>query len=434
MPKSRSIRTSYPRQVAEIVRQPPAPRKTSPANTTYQLPSSTELIDTVNGIAAYARAVADVNREDRLFPADPLVYYTNALSVAYGAAGVVYALHKIDGEVPRHITAWILSRSVTAEDYPPGLYMGSAGIAWTLWEIGLEEVALQMVRAADDHPLLWDVADVFYGASGYGLACLRFYLATKDQEWLDRAVQIGERLLRSKVDADYGSCWPDKEGVVWLGYARGSSGIALYLLYLSLVTRDRRFLDEGERALAFDLAQTCATEEGHSSIPRGVIGSLEEVHIPYWLDGSAGVATALIRFWSCTKEPRYLDALELLAPDTFRKYTVFPGLFRGLSGLGNFLLDAYNFTGNERYLREAYRTASGAVLFGIRRPNGIAFPGEQLYRISTDFGTGSSGVALFLHRLVHADRRLGNFNFVLDQLLQGGPLEANGRPTVDLLR
>ena len=29
-------------------------------------------------------------------------------------------------------------------------------------------------------------------------------------------------------------------------------------------------------------------------------------------------------------------------------------------------------------------------------------PGEQLLRISTDFGTGATGIGLYLHRLAHA--------------------------------
>ncbi len=381
--------------------------------------SRMDLLRAVRNIASYILASADLQREDRLFPADPLVFYTNPLSVAHGALGVVYALHKVGGEVPKPILSWILSRSVNAEDYPPGLYIGSAGIAWALWEIGLEEVALQTVRAADNHPLLWDVADVYYGAAGYGLVCLRIYLGTREQQWLDRAVQVGEWLLRSKIDADTGNCWPDKEGMVWLGYARGASGIALYLLYLSLATGDDRFLRGGEQALAFDLAQARITEEGHPSIPRGTVGAFEDVLTHYWLDGSAGVATALVRFWASTKNRSYLNALNDLAPDTFRKYTVFPSLFRGLSGLGNFLLDACALTGEERYLRHAHRAAGGVMLFGVERPDGLAFPGEQLYRISTDFATGSAGVALFLHRLAHADRRAGNFNFTLDQLISG---------------
>jgi rhamnogalacturonyl hydrolase YesR len=405
-----------PRQVVEVIQQ--SPPWCAGASTSLP-PSKSELLTTVGDITNYIRGSTSLDREDRLFPADPAVFFTNPLSVAYGAAGVAYALSRLEGNVPKPALFWMLSRPVTPDRYPPGLYVGSAGIAWALWEIGLEEVALQTLRTADNHPLLKANADVFYGAAGTGLTYLRFYLGTKDQEWLDRAVQLGEWLLHSKVEVDnQGCCWPDQDGQVWLSYARGASGIALYLLYLSLVTGDKRFLDTGECALAFDLAHAYTTEEGHLSIPRGTVDAFENVITHYWLDGSAGVATALLRFWASTKNSVYLDTLNRLAPDTFRKITVFPSLFRGLSGLGNFLLDAYDFTGEERYLHEAYRAASGVNLFQIQQSNGVAFPGEQLLRISTDFGTGSAGIALFLHRLAHADQHIGNFNFTLDHLLQ----------------
>jgi hypothetical protein len=40
------------------------------------------------------------------------------------------------------------------------------------------------------------------------------------------------------------------------------------------------------------------------------------------------------------------------------------------------------------------------MLFAIEKPSGIVFPGEELIRVSTDFGTGSAGTGLFLHRLL----------------------------------
>lgn len=72
-------------------------------------------------------------------------------------------------------------------------------------------------------------------------------------------------------------------------------------------------------------------------------------------------------------------------------------------------------------------TSSGIPCSGIRRCRartlsilrtyGIAFPGEQLLRISTDFGTGAAGIGLYLHRLAHAGS-VGNPNFFVDALLR----------------
>jgi tRNA A-37 threonylcarbamoyl transferase component Bud32 len=399
----------------EIMQRVPVYEAATSTNRATCALSKEELRTTIEGVTAYIRASADTRRNDRLFPADPMVFITNPLSVAYGAMGVAYALARIDGEVPGLLRSWLHAHPVHPSHYPPGLYVGAAGIAWTLWEIGMEDIALQTLRAFDHHPLLWDVANILYGSSGYGMTCLRFYLATRDQTWLDKAIQVGEWLLHSKSEDTRGCYWPEKEGETRLGYARGASGIALYLLYLSLVTEEEQFLETGKRALAFDLSYLRDLEEECLGVPRGTVGSFENVCTQYWINGSAGVATALVRFWAYTGDSEYLPVLKHLSLDTCRKYTAFPGLFQGLSGLGNFLLDAYEFTGKERYLQQAYQAANSVLLYKLQRPGGIAFPGEQLFRISTDFATGSAGIALFLHRLMHADKPVGNFNFTLDQ-------------------
>jgi serine/threonine protein kinase len=408
-----------PHQVAEIIQQTPTQ---SSSSLVYEKILRDDLQSTVRLATDYIRNNANFTRRDRLFPADPLVFYTNPLSVAYGAAGIIYALAKIDGNVPDAMISWMLSHPIHPDYYPPGLYIGSAGIAWVLWEVGLHDVAIQTLREAGKHGLLWEAADVFYGAAGYGLACLRFYLNTKDDEWLDQAIHIGDRLLATKVDAVNGGCyWRDKDGKVWLGYTRGASGIALFLLYLSLATGKPQYIEVGHRALGFDLAYSRETEAGHLSIPRGTIDSFENVLTHYWLDGSAGVASVLVRYLASTKVTEYRDFYDRLAPDTFRKFVAFPNLFRGLAGLGNFLLDAYAFTGDASFLDEAYHVASGVMLFRINRHGDIAFPGEQLYRISNDFGTGGAGIVLFLNRLAHEDQQLGDFNFTLDQLITSRP-------------
>jgi hypothetical protein len=408
-----SLRPS-PRHLSNEIRRAPhwqAPTESVSAG------ADKDLRTTITAAMNYCRASAALERTDRLFPADANVFLTNPLSVAYGATGVAYALHQIEGEVPKPVLAWILSRSIAQEDYPPGLYLGLAGIAWLFWELGLGEVALQVHRIADDHPLLWSTADLFYGAAGYGLSCLFLHDVTGEQALLDRAAQVGDLLDRSRVRDVRGCRWPDDNGEVYLGYARGGSGIALFLLYLHAVTGEERFMRLGEEALAFDLTHAYPTAEGNLGVLRGAIGSLENAFSHCWFDGSAGVATVVARYWAKTKNPEYYEILQRLAPDTFRRISTSPSLFRGLAGLGNFLLDAFAFTGEEGYLREAHRAAEGVMMFRVQRPSGTAFPGDPLRRLSTDFATGSAGIALFLHRLVSSEARIKNFNFTLDHLL-----------------
>ncbi len=382
--------------------------------------------DAVGGITRYLLGTADTSREDRLFPADLFVFETNPLSVAFGAMGVLYSLDHLTGGVPANLIDWVLRRRVTNEDYPPGLYLGQAGIAWVLNELGHNELAVRIMRTARQHPALWYLASNLHGAAGYGLACLKLWLRGAGDEFLTEACRIGEHLAASCVRDDRGARWPNENGSVYLGYAHGGSGIALFLLYLALATRDSVPLLLGRQALRFELAQGVWLDGEFAGFPAQLPGPsqppAEAAALScYWDAGSAGIGTVLVRYSSVASDAEDQSWLARLAADASRKYTAFPQLFRGLAGLGNFLLDVWLHTGDQEHLSAAWHVAEGILLFGIERDEGLAFPGDQARRESADFATGAAGVGLFLDRLLKAEReKAPNFNFVVDELLPFG--------------
>lgn len=133
-----------------------------------------------------------------------------------------------------------------------------------------------------------------------------------------------------------------------------------------------------------------------------------------------GILTTLLRYADVTGEDALRKHVERLLPDVRRKYTAFPQLFHGISGIGNALLDAYEFLGDPELLGDAERAAEAVLCSAVRRPEGIVFPGEQTLRESCDLATGSAGAALFLDRIRRAAPGLRtNRNFVLDDLLSG---------------
>jgi len=403
---------------------PNEPRLGEPAEKRLARERRTELhkkvADTVGGVTRYLVGTADLSRADRLFPGDITVFETNPLSVAHGAAGVLYALNRICGEVPQEFAAWMLRHSVTNDEYPPGLYLGQAGIAWVLAELNHMDLAIHIMRQARTHELLWSSPNVLYGASGYGLACLNFWSADAGHEFLDDAVRVGDWLVQSCVNDNHGVRWPNSDGTVRVGYALGASGIALFLLYLHLATGDPNYVKYGRRALDFELGQGGWVSGRFAGFPTEAVEEPERAPVlsPYWYVGTAGVGTALIRYLATypdTELERWRVQLEL---DASCKYAVFPQLFSGLAGIGNFQLDLWEYTGDERHLAEAWQVAEGVLLFAIERTEGIAFPGEQAMRESADLATGGAGVALFLDRLLRAEEGAGtSFNFVVDDLL-----------------
>lgn len=376
----------------------------------------------LDNIVTHLNGVAEYGRNDRLYPADPKVFLTNPLSLGYGAAGVAYALHKLTGSLPVAAIEWMLRHEIASTEYPPGLYVGTSGIAWSFLEIGMTEHAEKLFQSTFSDRLVYESPDLFHGLAGWGMTGLRFFHATGDEVYLERTKEAGKRLLASCKRAERGCYWTTSNECP-LGLAHGSSGIGLFLLYLYLATDDERYLEVGSQALDFDLAAAVHTKDGGLSWSE----SAESVSplYPYWRFGSAGVGIVTARFQRVMRSPRYQSILEQIFIDTDRKYAVFPGRFTGLAGLGEFLLDMHNLTGEQRFLSSALRVAEGIMHFRVER-NGTAFPGELLSRLCCDYGTGSAGIALFLNRLLGKQES----DFMLDGLFQCSPQEQAGRETV----
>ena len=361
--------------------------------------------------AKYMVQSATFQRRDRLFPSDPKVFATNPLSLAYGTCGAVYAIHKIKGEVPQEICEWILNEEITLEKYPPGLYVGMAGIAWTLLAIGQRERAEKMLAHSCTHPLLSRASDIYYGLAGWGIAQLKFYLECGTRVYLENAIRAGKELVNSRTVTDQGCRWGSHNDVKF-GFAHGSAGVSLFLLYLYLATKDELFLQVGQEALDFDLSH--GVKLGNSLLWPTHTGEDRSL-VPYWRYGSAGVGTVILRYYQVLGTERYRVLLDDIRQEMNRKHAIYPGRGFGLASLGELLLDmAYAGIEAEKSREMAAKVASGIVLFQLDKGDqGIAFPGADLWKISCDYFSGSAGIALFLHRLLHP----GPADFMLDELI-----------------
>ncbi|MBL8227788.1 MAG: lanthionine synthetase C family protein [Bryobacterales bacterium] len=338
---------------------------------------------------------ADYTRTDRLWPADPIVFQTNPLNVAYGACGTALFLHDVLGELPPRIREWLLARPVDASSYPPGLYSGIAGVAWTFAMMGLEERAGELFRLIPESPLAFKAYDMFNGASGWGLAALARYVETGDGWYLNLAGRAGDYLLANAQRDEHGAFWRDEDGIVRLGFGLGGSGIALFLLYLGKTSGETRYVSAAREAMDFEIAK--AQHRGGAMV-WGATPDIAE-HRPYWLRGGAGVASALIRFGATLHEQYYSGIAAKAARGCAAFFSVAPHLFEGLASMGETLLDMYQATGEQHYLDLARQKAEQIMLYRIDSRNGIAFPGRYLLRISNDYGMGSAGIGLYFHRL-----------------------------------
>ena len=267
------------------------------------------------------------------------------------------------------------------------------------------------MKATHGDERCFEGADLFYGAAGWGLASLKFFIATGNELYLDRARQAGQRLIATRRMETNRYYW-ERDGRVEYGLAHGASGIALFFLYLWLVTQQEEYLAAGRGALDFDLGH--GVETGNGGLSWADSPETPTRIKPYWQYGSAGIGTTVLRYYRVLGDSSLRRVLDGIFADTRdRKYAVNAGHFMGLAGIGHFTLDLFQALGDLEYRRSAELTAAGIALFAVSRAGGTAYPGEYLYRITCDYGTGGAGVATFLDRL-HSG---AGTPFALDELL-----------------
>lgn len=378
-----------------------------------------DLRQVISRMLAYIDSVASFERSDRLYPADPEVFETNPLSIAHGACGVAYVMHRVRGQVDAKVIDWIRAHHIRREGYSPGLYTGLSGVAWSLLEMGQEGDAVRILDMTHDHHLLWRSPELFNGASGWGMAQLKFHSTLGRPVYLENARRVGDFLLgnrRYDEESGRGCNWEGTSGLsASLGH--GAAGVALFLLYLHQATADERYLEAGREALDWVLDRAYINADGGMS---WIARESNKTYTPYWRWGSSGIGQVLLRYWHIGGEERYADAIDKIQIDCDRKYTIFPGYFFGISGIGELCMDLARFPRWEgQALASIRRILAGAMLFPFERDGGLAFPGESLSRISCDFGTGSAGIALVMNRYLERD----GASFMLDELLPGWSLE-----------
>ncbi len=366
------------------------------------MPERTRIEATVDRIASYILHAADYSRRDRLWPAHYSVFSTNPLSVAYGACGNAEFLRRAFGEVPEEVVEWILDQPITVHDYAPGIFVGLAGIAYELHRLGREPEAEQVMATCFESPLLFDDPTMFFGIAGWGLVSLYFHQRTGNPLYRDRVAEACDRLLTTAVESDEGIHWIHAmDETIHYGYGYGASGIGLFLLRAGLALGRRDAVHAARRALDYDLANRYDTLRGWSWPDRAE----SSLSLPYWGHGAAGVGTAAIRFHHALGDDRYAEAARSIADSAFCKWTILPSQVEGVSGIAEFMLDMFDFTGEQEYRDRAATIADTILWYAIERPNGIVFPGRWLSRVSTDFATGSAGIGLFLLRLVRRGPR-----------------------------
>ncbi len=351
-----------------------------------------------DALAGAVLAEATPQRDDRLFPGDIEQFAApgGGLGVAHGAAGVLYALDVTGaGRHPDH-EEWLIRRAMRPEPGTRlGFYDGLHGVAYVLDHLGHRHEALKVLdQCAGERRWKELGLDLRGGLSGIGLNLLHFASATGDPALHDAA--------RTTVDTVASRLGPadavpgiSGDGHPYAALLLGSAGPALLFLHWYAYTGEPEFLDLAATALQQDLRRCLVREEGEMEVNEGWRT------MPYLADGSVGIGRVVDDYLTHREDDRLAVAAAAIRRAAEGQFYVEPGLFHGLAGMILHLSRAHPpGTAAERdpvVADQIRRLARYAVVHRGR----LAFPGEELLRLSLDLATGNAGVLLALGAALH---------------------------------
>ncbi|GLX23584.1 class III lanthionine synthetase LanKC [Streptomyces lavendulae] len=331
-------------------------------------------------LTAVLRATATPEREDRLFPGDPAQFATAGGGTAFGhgAAGVLYALAET-GDAPwPEAEEWLLARTRDpASGTPLGFYDGLAGLAWTHHRLGHHERALALVERLLGQP--WQSAgpDLHGGLAGIGLALDSLGTATGDGTLHDAALRCAE-LAHAAAP-----------GLKRAGLLYGQSGIALLHLRLYERTGDPELLRRAGHFLHRDLDRCVTSAFGTLQVDEGWRT------MPYLGAGSVGIGVVLDDWSRHADDDRFEKARPEIVQAAQATFYAQPGLFRGAAGM-ILHLSRTTTPGPGTGPGDIGRQIEALARHALPYQGHLAFPGEQMMRLSMDLSTGTAGALLAL--------------------------------------
>ncbi|MFD4632607.1 class III lanthionine synthetase LanKC [Streptomyces sp. NPDC058284] len=333
-------------------------------------------------------ASATPDRDDRLFPGD-IAQFTEGggLNVAHGAAGVLLALAESGAERYEEGERWLLKHTApTPAGTPLGYHDGLAGIAHVLDRLGHRTRALDLMELVLRENWQRLPSDLYGGLAGLGLALDALAHSTGESA-LARHAERAAEVLAERLTAESAEQAP-KTGRRRAGLLRGASGPALLFLRLYERGGDRALLDLAARALRTDLAQ-CVTQprDGGLAVNEGWRT------MPYLGEGSVGIGMVLDDYLAHRADPDFETARPAILASARSRFCVQPGLFQGRAGL---LLHVNRSTTPGITPKDVTAQIEELGWFAMSYAGQLAFPGDQMLRLSMDLHTGTAGCLLAL--------------------------------------
>src|SRR5579884_3830347 len=347
-----------------------------------------------DSIVAGILASATPKRTDRLFPGDIAQFSTGGLNIAHGAAGVLYALSVTRAARYPAGEHWLLERAAAApRGTRLGLYDGLHGVAYVLAELGYRQAALDVIEFCLTEPWAQLGNDLSGGLAGIALNLAHFAGVAGEPTLFDHALRAAD-IVTDRLGGPESVSTISGGDHPYAGLMHGSSGPALMFLRLYEHTGDREFLELSETALRQDLRRCRLREDGLMMVNEGWRD------MPYLDRGSAGIGLILDEYLTHQPEDEFADAAASIRRAAQSRFYIQPGLFSGRAGMILYLSRAYP-PGQAMWNQEVAAQIRRLDWHRIDYQGHLAFPGEQLLRLSMDLASGAAGVLLALGAAVH---------------------------------
>ncbi|MFE5966245.1 class III lanthionine synthetase LanKC [Streptomyces sp. NPDC056463] len=334
-------------------------------------------------------ASATPDREDRFFPGDIAQFATagGGMSVGYGTAGVLHALHESGAaRIPAAEERLLRYAKQPESGTPLGFYDGLTGVAWTLQRLGHTASALELAELvlAQDHDGL--APDLHGGTAGMGLALDALAAATGESGLHAAALRCAELAARPPATSSQPT-GPGGGGRVRTGLLHGAAGRALLFLRLYERTEDSALLDLATEALHDDLTRCVRGASGTLQVDEGWRT------MPYLGAGSVGIGMVIDDYLLHRHDEALDRARHEIVQAAQATFYAQPGLFRGVAGMVLHLART-NAGGPGTRPEDVRRQVDCLTWHAMSYKGHLAFPGEQMMRLSMDLATGTAGVLL----------------------------------------
>ncbi|MGE8022108.1 lanthionine synthetase LanC family protein [Peribacillus frigoritolerans] len=310
-----------------------------------------------------------------------------------GDLGILVTLNKLDSILSLNINELIKiynSHDLSVID-DPYFFSGTAGISYGYSQLGDTQKSIELISktlvSIKTVPIKYNIAE---GIAGIGLVLLHLYKKTKDAYLLEKAIEIGEKIISDFGKYEF-NVFINKDKNLELGFYNGLAGISYFLTHLYSYKQLPEFLDTSHLFIK-KIINYSSNENKSAYVP--IIR--EGKSFSSSLLGAAGVAKAVFEINIYLKNENLTLFFDKLVNNFSYKYSDNPTYVNGLSGKGLTLLEFYKRTREVKYLNMSEQLLRSILLFKYDNKGNLYFPDSSLLRGNLSYSDGIAGILDFI--------------------------------------